>query len=171
MLRTDRDYQAALTDCEEAAARLAALRTSLEDRGYSADTLEDLLDSETAFVAQIQSMIDVYQRARVNRDIGQVSLSAVGFMLIQMRTAAGLTQHELAVRLGVSDSLVSRDERNDYHGITVERAARIADALGWAIVLTAAPATQDDRRAADNLSQPTAITSVEQPPVLTSPSA
>jgi hypothetical protein len=29
----------------------------------------------------------------------------------------------------VSESLVSRDERNEYHGITVERAQRILDAL------------------------------------------
>lgn len=33
-------------------------------------------------------------------------------------------------RLGVHESLVSRDERNEYHGITLDRAARILDALG-----------------------------------------
>src|SRR4029079_10758009 len=42
----------------------------------------------------------------------------------------GLTQRELAERLGISESLVPRDERNEYHGITVERAQRILDALG-----------------------------------------
>jgi transcriptional regulator with XRE-family HTH domain len=53
----------------------------------------------------------------------------IGRLLIATRIAQGLTQRELAERLGVSESLVSRDERNEYHGITVERAQRILDAL------------------------------------------
>jgi transcriptional regulator with XRE-family HTH domain len=40
-----------------------------------------------------------------------------------------LTQRQLAERLGVHESQVSRDERNEYHGITLERAARILEAL------------------------------------------
>ena len=51
------------------------------------------------------------------------------------RIALGLTQQELAERLKVSAAQVSCDERNDYHGITVERAQRILEALGvrfWA---------------------------------------
>jgi transcriptional regulator with XRE-family HTH domain len=46
-----------------------------------------------------------------------------------LRLAHGLTQRELAERLGVSESLVSPDERNEYHGLTVERAQRIRDAF------------------------------------------
>jgi transcriptional regulator with XRE-family HTH domain len=36
----------------------------------------------------------------------------------------------MADQLGVHVSQVSRDERNEYHGITVERASRVLDALG-----------------------------------------
>ena len=35
-----------------------------------------------------------------------------------------------AAKLGVHESQVSRDERNEYHGITVERAIKILDTLG-----------------------------------------
>src|SRR6266700_4168132 len=38
-------------------------------------------------------------------------------------------RRERVERLGISEPLVSRDERNEYHGITVERAQRILDAL------------------------------------------
>lgn len=51
-----------------------------------------------------------------------------------MRIARGLTQRELAERLGVNESMVSRDERNEYHGITVDRAMRILDAMGVRLV-------------------------------------
>jgi transcriptional regulator with XRE-family HTH domain len=56
-------------------------------------------------------------------------LTQIGRLLIALRIAQWLTQRELAARLGISESLVSRDERNEYHGITVERAQRILDAL------------------------------------------
>ncbi len=50
-------------------------------------------------------------------------------LLIAARIANGVTQRELAERLGVSEAQVSRDERNEYHGITVDRAQRILDVL------------------------------------------
>ncbi|MFM7058282.1 MAG: helix-turn-helix domain-containing protein [Planctomycetota bacterium] len=43
-----------------------------------------------------------------------------------------MTQRQLAERLGVHESQVSRDERNEYHGITLDRAARLLDAPGVA---------------------------------------
>ena len=45
-----------------------------------------------------------------------------------------MTQRELARRLGVDEAMVSRDERNEYHGITVDRAKRMLDALGVRLV-------------------------------------
>jgi transcriptional regulator with XRE-family HTH domain len=48
---------------------------------------------------------------------------------VALRIARGISQREFAERLGVHESQVSRDERNDYHGITVDRANRVLDAL------------------------------------------
>jgi transcriptional regulator with XRE-family HTH domain len=41
----------------------------------------------------------------------------------------GPSQRDLAERLNVHESQVSRDERNDYHAVTIDRASRILDAL------------------------------------------
>ncbi|MGA2447310.1 MAG: helix-turn-helix domain-containing protein [Polyangiaceae bacterium] len=49
---------------------------------------------------------------------------------LALRIALGLTQRELAERLEVHESQVSRDGRNEYHGMTVDRASWILDALG-----------------------------------------
>jgi transcriptional regulator with XRE-family HTH domain len=41
----------------------------------------------------------------------------------------GISQRQLARRLNLHESQVSRDERNEYFGITLERAVRILEAL------------------------------------------
>jgi transcriptional regulator with XRE-family HTH domain len=57
------------------------------------------------------------------------NLRGVGHLLITSRIAQGISQRDLARRLGVHETQVSRDERNEYFGITLERAAKILDAL------------------------------------------
>jgi ribosome-binding protein aMBF1 (putative translation factor) len=62
-------------------------------------------------------------------DVELDNLRGVGHLLITSRIAQGISQRELARRLGVHETQVSRDERNEYFGITLERAAKILDAL------------------------------------------
>jgi transcriptional regulator with XRE-family HTH domain len=50
-------------------------------------------------------------------------------LLISLRIAQGISQRELAKRLDVHESQVSRDQRNEYLGITLERVIKILDAL------------------------------------------
>ena len=57
-------------------------------------------------------------------------MKAIGRLLIAARIANGLTHQELADRTGERAAQVSRDERNEYHGITVDRAQLILDRLG-----------------------------------------
>jgi len=62
------------------------------------------------------------------------NLHGLGQVLIGVRIARGMTQREWARRMNVDETMVSRDERNEYHGITVERAMRVLDALGVRLV-------------------------------------
>lgn len=71
-----------------------------------------------------------YERLKRGDIAEMTNLHGLGHRLVALRIALGLTQRELASRLGVHESQVSRDERNEYHNITVERASRILDALG-----------------------------------------
>ena len=58
------------------------------------------------------------------------NLEGLGQLLVGLRIATGLTQRQLADRLGVHESQVSRDERNEYFGVTVDRVNHILEALG-----------------------------------------
>lgn len=70
-----------------------------------------------------------YERVK-RRDFGVFNqLTEVGPLLVALRIANGISE-VVAKRLAVDVSQVSRDERNDYHGISIERAERVVAALG-----------------------------------------
>ena len=98
--------------------------------GLSGDDLKRALDPLRSFHEQLAEEVESYERLK-RGDLGELTnLHGLGQSLVGLRIAQGLTQRELAARLGVHESQVSRDERNEYHGITVERASRILDTLG-----------------------------------------
>src|SRR5215207_11548899 len=82
-----------------------------------------------SFRAQLEEEVEWYERVRRREFKVSHDMRDTGYMLIALRIANQLTQKELAEKLGVSEAQVSRDERNEYHGITVDRAQRILDAM------------------------------------------
>lgn len=58
----------------------------------------------------------------------------VAALIRRTREACGLTQHQMAERMGSTQSVVARWETGD-HEITMKTLARIADALEVALVL------------------------------------
>jgi len=130
MIRNDRDYQEALRRLKTDQGFIAEQRRALEAVDLAPDEVERAMGPALSFHAQLSEEVAWYERVR-RRDIEAIhSLTAIGRLLIAARIANGLTQQELAERLGVSPAQVSRDERNEYHGITVERAQLILDRLG-----------------------------------------
>jgi DNA-directed RNA polymerase specialized sigma subunit len=107
----------------------ARVEEKLEGLGLSEEEVRRALEPMLSFRAQLEEEVEWYERVR-RRDFGIIrDLSAVGTLLIALRIANGLSQRELAEKLGVSEAQVSRDERNEYHGITVDRAQRVLDAM------------------------------------------
>ena len=60
----------------------------------------------------------------------EAAKSELWLQLVEARMAAGLTQEELAQRLGVSRSQVSRIEKRGYDACTLNRLRRYVQALG-----------------------------------------
>ncbi|MBM4379625.1 MAG: helix-turn-helix transcriptional regulator [Deltaproteobacteria bacterium] len=130
MIRNEAEYQEALSRLEQERKRLADHRAHLAGMGLSSGELKRALDPLRSFHLQLQEEVQSYERLK-RGDIGEMlNLHGLGQALVALRIARGLTQRELAALLDVHESQVSRDERNEYHGITVERASRILDALG-----------------------------------------
>ncbi|HKA55635.1 MAG TPA: helix-turn-helix domain-containing protein [Candidatus Binatia bacterium] len=56
-------------------------------------------------------------------------------MIYDARTKAGLTQKQLATRLGTTQSVISRLESADYEGHSLGMLLRIAESLGQKLEL------------------------------------
>lgn len=130
MIRNASEYQEARSRLEDERERLEAHRERLAQMGLEDDELKRALDPLRSFHLQLEEEVQGYERLQ-RGDLGELfNLHGLGRMLVALRVARGLTQRELAARLNVHDSQVSRDERNEYHGVTVERASRVLDAMG-----------------------------------------
>jgi len=130
MIRSEQEYQKALERLEQDVSVLDQQREKLEELGLEGEELARALQPMQSFHEQLREEVEIYERMK-RGDLGALhNLTSIGRWLIGIRIAKGLTQQELADRLGVAPSQVSRDETNDYHGISVERAQRILEALG-----------------------------------------
>ena len=130
MIRNENEYREAVGRLAEEKKRIKAQRAELKKMGLGTSEIKRAVDPILSFHQQLEEEVRSYERLKRGEYDELSDLRGVGHLLISLRIAQGLTQRELADRLEVHESLVSRDERNEYHGITLERAARILDALG-----------------------------------------
>jgi DNA-binding Xre family transcriptional regulator len=136
MIRTDAEYRATKKKIEENQRFAETQRQSLEAMGLTPEQVEQGMQPLLSFHAQFEEEIEWYERVR-RRDIEPLqNLSNSGRLLIALRIANGMTQKELAERLGVSEGQVSRDENNEYHNITVDRFQKILNALNESVIIT-----------------------------------
>ena len=137
MIRSDREYREAVSRLLDEEGRITAQRAELEQIGLAAEEVKRVIDPIVSFHLQLREEVESYERLK-RREIAELrNLRGLGQLLTCLRIASGLTQRELAEKLGVHESQISRDERNEYHGITVDRAAKILDALGASITISA----------------------------------
>jgi transcriptional regulator with XRE-family HTH domain len=135
MIRTESEYRKALEQLKNNSAYLTEHRKHLQSIGIKDEQLERALQPALSFHEQLSEEVETYGQMR-RGELGTLSdLTNIGRWLIGVRIAKGLTQKELAERLGVSEAQVSRDERGEYHGVTVERAQYILRTMGVELVI------------------------------------
>src|SRR5260370_11892886 len=129
MIRNETEYQEASARLTEERNRLTEHRARLRETGLSDDEIKRVIDSMESFHLQLKEEVESYERLKRGEFDELENLRGFGHLLISVRIAQGISQRELARRLSVHESQVSRDERNEYFGITLERAVKILDAL------------------------------------------
>jgi hypothetical protein len=100
------------------------------------------LESELAILRDELKRYEALKAGKIRRRKVR-SLRELPVLLIEGRIAAGLTQRQLAGRLGLPEQQIQRYEATMYSGVGLDRLQEVADALGLVIeehVTYAAPA-------------------------------
>ena len=129
MIRNETEYREAVARLAEERKRFCDHHDRLKQTGLKDEEIKRVIDPMESFHLQLQEEVDSYDRLKRGEFDELENLRGQGHLLIALRISQGVPQRELAQRLGVHESQVSRDERNEYFGITLERAIRILDAL------------------------------------------
>jgi len=129
MIRNEAEYQEASARLASERSRLAEHRARLKATGLSDEEIKRVIDPMESFHLQLKEEVESYERLQRGEFEELENLRGLGHLLISLRIAQRISQRELARRLDVHESQVSRDERNEYFGITLERAIKILDAL------------------------------------------
>ena len=143
MIRNENEYREAVERLTAEKKRIGAQKAELEKTGLGPDEVKRVLDPMRSFHLQLQEEVESYERLKRGEFEEIRNLRGIGHLLIALRIARGLSQRQLTERLGVHESQVSRDERNEYHGITLDRATRVLDALGVELRSTVEVPTED----------------------------
>jgi ribosome-binding protein aMBF1 (putative translation factor) len=129
MIRNETEYQEASIRLADERNRLAEHRARLKGAGLCDEEVKRVIDPMESFHLQLQEEVESYERLKRGEFEELENFRGFGQLLISLRIAQGMSQRELAKRLNVHESQVSRNERNEYFGITLERAIKILDAL------------------------------------------
>ena len=129
MIRNDAEYKEAVARLEEESHRLADHQQRLKGAGLSEVEIKRVTDPMLSFHLQLAEEVESYERLKRREFDDLDSLRGLGHLLISARIAQGISQRDLAQKLQVHESQVSRDERNEYFGVTLERAIKVLDAL------------------------------------------
>jgi len=130
MIRNENEYKEAVNRIAEEEQRLNDHAMNLRDAGLDPVEVDRVMEPMRSFHEQLKEEVESYERLKRGEFDELLNLKGTGQLLVSLRIALGITQRELADRLGVNESQVSRDERNEYNGIRLDRATKILEVLG-----------------------------------------
>ena len=133
MMKNERQYRITRTQAERFARTLEGLR----NRPEGADGMHPMIaqaqvDAVSSQLADLEAELREYEAVRE----GEFPLEALRVvadlpeLLIKARIAQGLTQRELADRLGLKEQQIQRYEATDYAAAKWSRIRKVASAFG-----------------------------------------
>lgn len=129
MIRNETEYQNASSRLAQERTRISEHKSRLKEAGLNDEEIRRVVDPFESFHMQLVEEVESYERLKRGEFEELENFRGFGHLLISLRIARGVSQRDLAKKLGVHESQISRDERNEYFGITLERAIKILEAL------------------------------------------
>jgi hypothetical protein len=132
MIRSKREYDASLIKLKQNDSAIDKQKAQLENMNLAKADVGLILSPMLNFRNQLSQEIDAYERIKAQDwdfILSFADFHNMGRFLIALRMAFGMTQKELADLLGVTEAQISKDERNEYHGVSFEKVGRIMEAF------------------------------------------
>jgi DNA-binding XRE family transcriptional regulator len=130
LIKSEKEYKRLKEQVERNEKWIQEERERLTKQGMKPELIQIAVGIAEGFTHNWRKELEEYERT-VNGDFDPhtCSLDDIGRHLIRLRLWKGLTQEDLAKRLGVTNSQVSKDERFEYQGASMEKIKKVLKAL------------------------------------------
>lgn len=139
MIKTEQAYKQAIEQLQKDRLFIESQRKLFEEMGLSPGQITKALEPSVSFHEQLKEEVEYYERIKRGEFDLIYNFEMIGKTLIAYRIYLNMTQNELAEKLGVSPAQVSRDERNEYYGATIEKIKKVMAAMGMITETTVKP--------------------------------
>lgn len=131
MIKNDRQYRISKHHAQGLEHTLANLKERVPVKRSNTRVLKAQIDALHGELELLRSQLREYEAlsSGAKPELEWRSLSDLPRLLIQARIAAGLTQADLAARLGLKEQQVQRYEGNEYAGASIRRLVEVSAAL------------------------------------------
>jgi ribosome-binding protein aMBF1 (putative translation factor) len=131
MIKNDRQYRITKTQAGKFAKAIQETKASPKSNAHPL-LRKAQIDAMESQLGDLQRELEEYETLRSGRrKVATLdSLEKLSTTLIQARIAAGLSQAELATRLGLKPQQIQRYEATDYQSASLERVNQIMRILG-----------------------------------------
>lgn len=131
MIKNERQYRITKAQAEKFRHAIQALKTG-QQPGVHPVLRKAQLDALKSQCADLQQELAEYERLKSGKQkvVTLGSLEELPKTLIRARIAGGLSQEELAAKLGLKPQQVQRYEATEYQSASLERVTEVARVLG-----------------------------------------
>ena len=130
MIKTEKEYIEFKKRLEQEFKALEDHQKKMKQAGMTKEQIQLAIDPLASFTLQLKEEVEKYEKLKRGQFEVIENLNGIGHTLVALRIFKGMKQKDLAKKLGVLEAQVSRDERNEYHGSSIEKIQKVLDALG-----------------------------------------
>jgi DNA-binding XRE family transcriptional regulator len=130
MIKNESAYQKAVEKLKQDKEFISKEKLRFKEMGLSNEQIEMAVQPLISFHEQLNEEVGYYERIKRGSFNPIHKFTDIGRTLIAYRIYLGMTQAQLAEKLGVSEAQVSRDERHEYYGATTDKIENVMMAMG-----------------------------------------
>lgn len=129
MIKNERQYRITRNRADEIRHSISELSDAELPEALDPGMRELQVDALRSVLADLDAELAEYDALHDTTRFEATGLNQLPVTLIRARIARGLTQRQLAERVGLPEQAIQRYEATDYTGVSFARLVEIADAL------------------------------------------